>query len=121
MQNNNNARSGFIYAKKKWDCSKYAKKNCGMILQLLKCRRIDYLLFEEKQVDIPLYSTPLQALIIPIGLYVAGLKYGMQTLKGTVSAIIRRFKILPSNTPLKLDCKISLRSLTGMKIRLESR
>jgi hypothetical protein len=92
-----------------------------MILQLLKCRGIDSVLFKKKQDDIPPYPASSQALITSIGLYVAGMKYGMQTVKGTISAIIRRFKILPSNTPLQLHYKISLTSLTGMKIRLESR
>jgi hypothetical protein len=54
-------------------------------------------------------------------MYIAGLKYGMQTIKGTISVLIRRFKILPGSTPLQLDYMLSLRSLTGMNVRLESR
>jgi hypothetical protein len=45
----------------------------------------------------------------------------MQAIKGTLSAVIRRFKILPGCTPLSLDYKITLGSRTGLKIRLESR
>jgi hypothetical protein len=52
---------------------------------------------------------------------VAGIKYGMQAIKGTLSALIRKFKILPGSTPLSLDCTIALKSVTGMKIRLECR
>ncbi|PNF34015.1 hypothetical protein B7P43_G03492 [Cryptotermes secundus] len=50
-----------------------------------------------------------------------GIKYGMQAIKGTLSAMIRKFKILPGSTPLSLQYKIMLGSRTGFKIRLESR
>jgi hypothetical protein len=52
---------------------------------------------------------------------VAGIKYGLQAIKGTLSSLIRRFKILPGRTPIALDTTITLKSVTGMKIRLESR
>ncbi|GFG36201.1 hypothetical protein Cfor_03141 [Coptotermes formosanus] len=50
-----------------------------------------------------------------------GMKFGLMVTKGTMSALIRRFKILPGNTPLSLDYTIALKSRTGMKLRLESR
>jgi hypothetical protein len=44
-----------------------------------------------------------------------GIEYGLQAMKGTLSAVIRQFKILPGSTPLSLDYKIMLKRLTGMK------
>jgi hypothetical protein len=52
---------------------------------------------------------------------VEGMKFGLMVAKGTMSALIRRFKILPGTTPLSLEYMIALRSRTGMKVRLESR
>jgi hypothetical protein len=52
---------------------------------------------------------------------VTGLKYGMQAIKGTLSALIRKFKILPGSTPLSLDYRITLGSKSGMRVRLEPR
>jgi hypothetical protein len=45
----------------------------------------------------------------------------MQVIKGTLSTLIRRFKILPGSTPISLDYKIALGSKTGMRMRLEPR
>lgn len=53
--------------------------------------------------------------------YVAGMKFGLMVAKGTMSAVIRRFKILPGTTPIRLEYMIGLRSYTGMRVRLESR
>jgi hypothetical protein len=49
------------------------------------------------------------------------MKFGLMVAKGTMSAVIRRFKILPGTTPIRLQYKMALRSSTGMKVRLESR
>ena len=51
----------------------------------------------------------------------AGMKFGMMVVKGTMSALIRRFRILPGTTPISLEYVIALRSQTGMRVRLESR
>jgi len=52
---------------------------------------------------------------------VSGMKFGLMVVKGTMSALIRRFKILPGTTPLSLQYMIVLLSHTGMRVRLESR
>jgi hypothetical protein len=52
---------------------------------------------------------------------VAGMKFGLMMAKGTMSALIRRFKILPGTTPLSPEYVIVLKSQTGMRVRLESR
>jgi hypothetical protein len=52
---------------------------------------------------------------------ITGIEYGLQAMEGALSAVIRKFKILPGSTPLSLDYKITLKSVTGMKLRLESR
>jgi hypothetical protein len=49
------------------------------------------------------------------------MKYGLQVIKGTLSTVIRRFKILPGSTPLCLDYTIALGSKTGMRMRLDPR
>jgi hypothetical protein len=53
VQNNNNARSGFILLKKKRDGFKSSKKGGGMILRLLKGRWMVSGLFEKKRDLIP--------------------------------------------------------------------
>jgi hypothetical protein len=52
---------------------------------------------------------------------VAGMKFGLMVAKGTVSAVVRRFQILPGTTPISLEYVIALRSRTGMRVRLEAR
>ena len=51
----------------------------------------------------------------------SGMKFGLMVAKGTMSALVRRFKILPGTTPLSVEYVIALRSQTGMRVRLESR
>jgi hypothetical protein len=120
MQNSNNPEM-VSYVLKRSEIVLNLLKSLWNDFATVKIRGIDSVLFKKKQGDISPYPAPSQALITSVGLYVAGLKYGMQTMKGTMSAIIRKFKILPGNTPLQLHYKITLTSLTGMKIRLESR
>jgi cytochrome P450 len=52
---------------------------------------------------------------------VTGMKFGLMVAKGTMSALIRRFKILPGTTPLSPEYMIMLKSRTGMRVRLEFR
>jgi hypothetical protein len=51
----------------------------------------------------------------------SGMKFGLMVAKGTMSALIRRFKFLPGTTPINLEYMIAMRSKTGIGVRLESR
>jgi hypothetical protein len=64
LQNNSNARSGFIFAKKEAGWFQICSKGGGMIWRLLKGRGMVSGLFEKKREAIPPHPAPPQSLLI---------------------------------------------------------
>jgi hypothetical protein len=55
--------------------------------------------------------------------YVSGMKFAMLEMKAILSAILRRYQILPASPPHQLDLTVVLvlKSLTGVVLRLQPR
>jgi cytochrome P450 len=51
------------------------------------------------------------------------MKFAMLEMKATLSALLRRYQLLPANPPHRLDLTVVLvlKSLTGVVLRLEPR
>lgn len=54
---------------------------------------------------------------------ISGMKFAMLEMKAVLSAILRRYQILPASPPHKLDLTVVLvlKSLTGVVLRLQPR
>jgi hypothetical protein len=55
--------------------------------------------------------------------HVSGMKFAMLEMKAILSALLRRYQILPASSPHQLDLTVVLvlKSLTGVVLRLQPR